>query len=707
MTKLPLEERSISQIFLEDTDTKYIVPIYQRNYAWGEIEIKALVRDVYDAWSKTKTQKNPYYIGTLVTYERGEKMYEVIDGQQRLTTIYIVLKALAAHLDSIKIKSQLTYNARQSAANALANLGEKNCDKQTDEGIINGYKIAQDAISEVDNKEQFANYLLEMVHIIHYRVPKDVNLNHYFEVMNSRGEQLESHEIVKSYFNAYLKEDKDRSALNRVWEACSEMNLYIQQTFPKEQVFGKYLDSFLISDFQNIIDQENNAKGEKRPILGFLKPTETAVAELVDTEQNDKFQSIIDFPNFLLIVLKLTCILEGNYTITDNEKSITLDDKELLREFGKVLTEKKDDNQKEEFTKKFAYNLLKAKYLLDNFVVHHAASDDESSENPWKLQYYYKEDSNRYTKSLVQKEKNKDRNQAEMQHLLSMLEVTFTPKQRKNYLLYCLLYLFDNMPTNMKAAQDKMEDYLKFLRLLADKYFYDVYLSDNLNSSNQPHANAFDEAMLTDGTLNWNIKASGNKEHHKCKFNKVYVEGSANIPLYVFNYMDYILWKKYADELRGKETKETSLIRKRFFEDLGCKDIDFYDNFSNFYFTRTRKSLEHYYPQAKAVNENPANKPELLTHQNINCFGNFAMIGSEANSTGQDWYPIVKYEAYSDDKKIDAVSVASLKFIIMMQICNKNQNNNRPRHQEWIKDDMNNHQNKMLDILFSNELCIE
>ena len=146
---------------------------------------------------------------------------------------------------------------------------------------------------------------------------------------------------------------------------------------------------------------------------------------------------------------------------------------------------------------------------------------------------------------------------------------------------------------------------------------------------------------------------------------------------------------------------------KRFFEELGCKDIDFYDNFSNFYFTRTRKSLEHYYPQAKAVNENPANKPELLTHQNINCFGNFAMIGSEANSTGQDWYPIVKYEAYSDDKKIDAVSVASLKFIIMMQICNKNQNNNRPRHQEWIKDDMNNHQNKMLDILFSNELCIE
>ena len=46
--------------------------------------------------------------------------------------------------------------------------------------------------------DKFKEYFLNHVHIIHYRVPKDVDLNHYFEVMNSRGEQLEKHEIVKA-----------------------------------------------------------------------------------------------------------------------------------------------------------------------------------------------------------------------------------------------------------------------------------------------------------------------------------------------------------------------------------------------------------------------------------------------------------------------------------------------------------------------------
>lgn len=58
--------------------------------------------------------------------------------------------------------------------------------------------------------------------------------------------------------------------------------------------------------------------------------------------------------------------------------------------------------------------------------------------------------------------------QAELVQLLSMFEVTFTAKQRKNYLFYCLYHLFES---------DNMSDYLVFMRDLADKYFFDVYLN--------------------------------------------------------------------------------------------------------------------------------------------------------------------------------------------------------------------------------------
>ena len=69
------------------------------------------------------------------------------------------------------------------------------------------------------------------VHIIHYRVPKDVDLNHYFEVMNSRGEQLEKHEIVKAKLSALL-EKEDMKKFCQIWEACSDMSFYIQQKLP-------------------------------------------------------------------------------------------------------------------------------------------------------------------------------------------------------------------------------------------------------------------------------------------------------------------------------------------------------------------------------------------------------------------------------------------------------------------------------------------
>lgn len=84
--KLPLEERSISQIYMDGSESiRYTIPIYQRNYAWGEDQIEALVSDIYNAFAKSA--QSVYYIGTLVTYRRGDHDFEVIDGQQRLTTI--------------------------------------------------------------------------------------------------------------------------------------------------------------------------------------------------------------------------------------------------------------------------------------------------------------------------------------------------------------------------------------------------------------------------------------------------------------------------------------------------------------------------------------------------------------------------------------------------------------------------------------------
>lgn len=668
--KILLEELNIDTLYNNDEVT-YEVPIYQRNYAWEEDQIKTLVQDVYDAFKK-KTQKAPYYIGTLVTFDKGDGVYEVIDGQQRLTTIYLILYALG-----IPFKSKLTYRSRKKSKDTLKYITELDKVENVDTGIQNGYGYSQKAIQDIvppTEADGFCKYFTNKVHILHYIVPKDVDLNHYFEVMNSRGEQLEKHEIVKANLCSELNPD-EMEKFSRIWEACSLMNVYVQQKLSDTSIFGAHLNECPNKDFDALPSSQTKDK-KKTSIKNLMTGCIENLTEDKDNDKNDTFQPIIDFPNFLLIVLKITRMMDKKEDFEPTD--FILDDKELINEFNKA-----SKNNNKDFVKKFAVNLLKAKFLLDNYIVHHTNNEDSFGENPWQLQQYVIENNNRYAKNVS----NDNKIQEELVQLLSMFEVSFTAKQRKNYLFYCLMHLFSD--TNLKQ-------YLDFIRRLAHKYFMDIYLNpDNLSeSNNRPKPNSFDNSILKGKDVNLEIS---NKNPD---FPSIYGNGeqvSKGIQLYIFNYTDYKLWSKYASELRGKNYKKGSPERNRFFNSLGCSDFEL-ELFDNFYFSRTRKSLEHFYPQAKVSNE------KGLSQANINCFGNFAMIGTDANSSGSNWDPKTKLNHYSD-KKQNQVSVASLKFKIMMQICDDNYKKqlrneiNRPSGMEWNFDDIVTHQKNMLSIL--------
>lgn len=674
-----LKECSIADIYCNNVGLpiQYQIPIYQRNYAWERDEIYALIKDVHDSMAT----KPVYYIGTLVTFKRDENIYEVIDGQQRLTTLYIILCALKK-----PVTNKLTYSARKKSTKTIETMSrftpksevdkEPDFGEEYDAGIKNGFQFAEAGLKEIVGEKQedidlFKEYFMNNVHIIHYRVPKDVDLNHYFEVMNSRGEQLEKHEIVKARLSERLNEDGDsQKKFSMIWEACSDMSFYIQQKLQSDEmkkVFGDDMSDFCIESFEDfpVVPDTKEDTSNMKSIAALLDNPVKREAVKIGYDKNDSFQPIIDFPNFLLIVLKITRMDEPDFNPTD----FILDDKELINEFNKVeLTPS--------FVKKFAYNLLLAKYYLDNYIIHHISGADRSMENPWKLQYYWKNRESAYTKDLIEN----DTLQSELIHLQSMFEVAFTAKQRKNYLFYCLLHLFKNW---------NIDDYVEFMRNLADKYFFDVYLdAEKLNENNQPKPNSFDETIIQGNKLNIKLKDI------ERDFNSIYHVGTSNIPLFVFNYTDYKLWKKYAIELRGREDAKA---REAFFKDLGCNDFG-RDIFNRFYFSRTRKSLEHYYPQAKAGED------KQISTKDINCFGNFAMIGSDANSSGSNWNPIDKKNRYLDIKS-NQVSVASLKFRIMLQICQDNYDegvktdNRRAFGFEWNVDDIQKHQTKMLNII--------
>ena len=127
--------------------------------------------------------------------------------------------------------------------------------------------------------------------------------------------------------------------------------------------------------------------------------------------------------------------------------------------------------------------------------MHHSRETDTIESNPWKLQVWHNVSDNKTKGQLRNLVDEDDRLQDRLVQLLSMFEVSFTARQRKNYLLYCLLYLINNDKRDVK-------DYADFMERLADSYLHKIYLkAENLNEINTPKPNSFDGEILKNGRL--------------------------------------------------------------------------------------------------------------------------------------------------------------------------------------------------------------
>lgn len=773
-----LEKKSIKNLFLDNKNEKYIVPIYQRNFAWENDEIATLIRDVYEAY---RAKVPSYYIGTLVTYPIDNQGYEVIDGQQRLTAIYLILSACLERCDDI-----LYYETRKKTSDTLSiiseivrNLGAEKFEKNFintlhslqslipdntngsyDKSILTGFQSVINSILNINDKNEingFLNFFKTQVFIIRYKVPKGTDLNQYFEIMNSRGEQLEQHEAVKARLMNCLKIEEDKAIFSQIWDACSCMGTYTQSVFYKEdnaldnriekakmklrnitnssntmlaeslkqydesknkqdnetfRIFDEDFKWYTSKNEGNLFEALNIRYNAKRLLDSDDKKQHTSsqidksasidyMSEQLDTniqptehsqiEDTKDFRPIIDFSNFLLIVLKITMRLKND------DIKISLDDKKVYEQFNGVLDKIGSDSdkneracKKESWVKVFAYNLLKAKFFLDNYIVHQSKEDNkkkDDSEPTWELKVWSIKPDND-SSSPQQKEDSKP-NEDELVQLLSMFEVTYSSRQHKDYLLYCLYYLIHICNSDEDSTKPiDLKEYHEFLETLAKIYFYNFYLSDKRDSI----SGVIDNIIFK--CEDFNALSASKKTIDECKslFGKEDDEHT-NIPAFIFNYLDYKIWSEY---LKGNKD------RKKFFDRLGCKDFGL-DNFRGFYFSRTRDSLEHYFPAANVKTEkNPDSDDNTPndTDDNVpneiqaNCFGNFAMIGRNINSSGSNWDPQTKLVLYYKDrsKKIPKTSVASLKFQIMMQICEN--------EGTWGWKQIREHQGKMLNILF-------
>ncbi len=593
--------------------SRYLIPMYQRNYAWGEGEITQLVQDILDYQQKCLHSLYPqtYYIGTLVVFTRPDGDAEIIDGQQRFTTLSLLANWLKKHagptLDMSWFQGiNLGFESRPKSGETFARLWQgvephKLRSKEFNEGLIKGYELIGKVLRDLklvgDSLTHFCTYLFDHVQIARIEVPADTDLNHFFEVMNNRGEQLEKHEVVKARLMAVLNQITDpqerQSSLNtlsRVWDACANMERYIQYGFTPDErhsLFGKKnWGLFVPSDFNSLTDMLiPTASGSEtaRSLADIIKSSSIVSGDRSEEDEgsSERFNSVINFSNFLLHVLRV-CSQTGKDRV-----DVPLDDKQLIDQFELRLLKQNDPVKT---VQDFVFALLKCKYLFDQFVIKREFAKGSDS---WSLKRlrWYSEKSTSYTNTFNENDGSYVDINRQILMLLSAFHVSTPTLVYKHWLNGALYYLF-----NAHSAENQIDarKYLGYLEHLASAFVFQNFLAE------QEPKSYFEIIYGKEAPLQPVVLSD--KTQKKMRFGMI----ANNL---VFNYLDYLLW---------------------------CRDRNKAEVVKRFEFT-FRSSVEHFYPQ------HPMDGFRTLPDTSLHSFGNLSLISHSKNSGNDSNLLIVFY----------------------------------------------------------------
>ena len=354
MNGVSVDEKTIADIFAGEE--KYVVPLYQREYAWTDYEVGRLLADIWESYRQDRTRN--YYIGTLVV-KPVEGSYQVIDGQQRLTTLSILYSLIGDRLKSpvlqfdnreeadaaldmfykagnddellAKVAEEYVADPIQKAEDTVAESDaqifetldvtvavessasdgleeERQCHKSiptamlTARKCIKGFRPSTDegSLSSqplFDNEhvdDELCNYILNNVKL--FRVcMQDVDAMSYFEVMNNRGEQLKYHELLKERLVAGLKEFSGKS------EVAGKSYDELAEIYDRIWTACSYMDGNLL-DHLHICFELKDGKHWWELKCESIRMPDKEDEEAPPWER----QSVIrDFSNFLMHVLRL------------------------------------------------------------------------------------------------------------------------------------------------------------------------------------------------------------------------------------------------------------------------------------------------------------------------------------------------------------------------------------------------------------------
>ena len=553
-------------------EIKFRIPLYQRPYAWETNQVSQLLKDLFVQFEKEKNEN--YYIGILSVGKTDidDNLYDLIDGQQRITTLMLIGRVLSENHEKWKafLSNRLDLYGREEDKKYLETL----------DNSLNPYPKMVEAIKLIreflfKNKQaDFPKYVFEKASFFISEVPEDytvIEKNLQFVRMNNRGKQLEAHDILKiklaSFYNIENDEaEQKRKDFVKAWNEISQLGCSDEKAEPENQEsIGKNTLGDLLNDY----------------LVHSTQPKESEIF----------YQSIVSYPEFLLIALE-----RFNYNTVEYPKYISVSHRKekLLEEFG--FGEKKLEF---EWDATNVQNFLEAlKKQLEAFN-----------------KYFIKRDKNEAYK-FKRKEDSTD----------AFNVVTEPNEIEKIKVFQSYLYVSREAHNWMKKAFDYVVG--KTEKVFAFEFLEELKKNDN----------EFKNADSTSLTYEF-------------------------IDRYWLWRLDYYLWEN-RNEIFKNNSNSIAVATKYVF--------------------RSNRSIEHISPQ------NPESNNNVIIGNNLNWFGNLAMISSEKNSSLKNKSFEVKrahVEAFINESKNG--SIESLKLLKIFD------------YQTWSEGNVISHGNEMIDILIN------
>lgn len=342
---------------IKQPDTQFVIPVYQRNYDWTEKHCKVLLNDIKEAG----INKKEHFIGSIVYVIHGNAAFKeliIVDGQQRLTTIYLIYLRLYNLLPngnpiknriyeqylinkfavqpSQKLKLKLTENNNKFLKHLL------NTPITTIKGksnIIDNYIYFENNINADNYKEVLDG--LSYLNIIDMALDRNIDdPQRIFESLNSTGLDLSQGDLIRNYILMKLDSPQQIEIYEKYWEYIEKD---AKDESKNENMVSDFIRDFMTSEYNKIpnksrVYEEFKEKysidnlNEIKNYLGVLKEYASYYNKLLNPKkENDKDISLkldnikslevnVSYPFFLKIYK------DYNDKIIDKEKFIYIID---------------------------------------------------------------------------------------------------------------------------------------------------------------------------------------------------------------------------------------------------------------------------------------------------------------------------------------------------------------------------------------------